>query len=217
MPANEWVERTGFSNVTIRNYAQNANNIEWSYKTYGDLPNEIWKLVKDSKNSWRWWMASNLGRFAYHTKHTRKVYSPEELYMQGGYPSIKINGTNRTVHSVVFETFRPDEYNALQPGEMILHENDDRMDCRIDKLRVGTQSQNGRDAHDNGKYDGTKTQRRSCVARKGDETQPFESLTEAVEWLRTKEHKKASLGHISECLNGTGTRKTAYGYTWTSS
>jgi len=159
-------------------------------------------------------MVSDLGRVAYHKDaNIRKVYSPEELSTNGVYPSISINGKDKKVHLVVFQTFRPEEYDAMKPGEMILHEKDDRMDCRIDKLRVGTRSQNGRDAHDNGKHDGTKTARRPCVARKGDWSKPFDSLADAVEWLRTNDHKKAQKTPISNCLDGR--QKTAYGFTWT--
>ncbi|AGE54752.1 hypothetical protein PBCVKS1B_665R [Paramecium bursaria Chlorella virus KS1B] len=216
LTANEWAERVGVHHTTICRRAQNVRNIEWSYKKYDDLPGENWKLVKDSKNSQGWWMVSDLGRVAYHTENTRKVSSPEELSTRGGYPSIGINGDQRMVHLVVFQTFRPEEYKAMKEGEMVLHEDDDRMDCRIDKLCVGTASLNGRDAHDNGKYDGKKTARRPCVARQGDWSKPFDSLDDAVEWLQAiTEYKKASLGHISKCLNGK--RKTAYGFTWTSS
>jgi len=217
LTANEWAERTGFHPNTILYRAQNVRNTEWSYKKYDDLPGENWKYVKDSKNSKGWWKVSDLGRVAYHKdESTRKVSSPEELSMWSGYPSIKINGTPRLVHSVVFQTFRKKEYDAMKPDEMILHKNDDRMDCRIDKLRVGTESQNRRDAYDNGKYDGTKTARRPCVAHKGNESNPFKSITEAVEWLQdTTEYENASPGGISLCLNGK--RKTAYGFTWTTS
>jgi len=214
LTANEWAARVGVQSQTILKRAQNVRNTEWSYKTYEDLPGEEWKLVEDSENSKGWWMASNLGRVAYHTNYTRKVSSPEELSTSGGYPSIGINGSPRLVHLVVFQTFRPEEYKAMKSDEMILHEDDDRMDCRIDKLRVGTATENGRDAHDNGKHDGTKTARHPCVARKGDESHPFKSLTDAVEWLRKNDHKKASPGPISKCLNGK--LKTAYGFAWTS-
>jgi len=217
LTANEWAERTGFHPRTIRDRAQNVRNTEWTYKTYDDLSGEEWKLVEGSKNSKGWWTVSDLGRVAYHKDaNIRKVSSPEELSLNGGYPSISINGDQRKVHLVVFETFRSEEYKAMKEGEMILHKNDDRMDCRIDKLRVGTASQNRRDAYDNGKYDGTKSARRPCVARKGNESKPFESLADAVKWLQdTTEYKISNAGHISDCLNGN--RKIAYGYTWTSS
>jgi hypothetical protein len=213
---NEWAERTGVHPDTIRNRTQNVYNIEWSYKIYNDLPSEIWKDVEGSKNRKGWWMVSIFGRVAYHTKNTRKVYSPDELSTLSGYPIIGINGKQRTVHSVILQTFRRKEYDAMKKGEMVLHENDDKMDCRIDKLRVGNRSQNARDAHDNGKYDGTKTARRPCVARKGDESHPFDSIAEAVEWLRANTcYEKADKTSISACLNGK--RKTAYGYIWSTS
>jgi hypothetical protein len=216
MTVNEWAERMGVHHNTIRNRARNVRNTEWSYKTYDDLPGEEWKDVEGPKTWKGWWMVSTFGRVAYHKdESTRKVSSPEELSTLNGYPRIGINGTDRSVHSVVFQTFRPDEYEAMKPDEMILHEDDDRMDCRIDKLRVGTASENGRDAHDNGKYDGTKTQRKPCVAHEGEWSKSFDSLAEAVEWLHKNDHKKAQNGPISKCLNGH--RKTAYGFTWTSS
>jgi hypothetical protein len=213
MTVKEWVVRLGVSRDTILYRAQNEKNVEWSYKIYDDIVGEIWKDVKDSKNLKGWWMASNFGRVAYHTNHARKIYYPGELSTQHGYPRITINGKGRKVHLVVFETFRPEEYNAMQKGEMILHENDDKMDCRIDKLRIGIASNNMRDAYDNGKHDGKKSQRTPCVAQKDGKTYPFKSQRDAVQWIRTKTcYKKASFGNISRCLNGT--LKTAYGYTW---
>jgi len=214
LTSKEWAERTGVSDSAIRKRAQNVRNTEWLYKIYDDLPGEEWKFVKDSKNSQGWWMVSTFGRVAYHKDaNIRKVSSPEELSMWNGYPRIKINGTPRTVHSVVFQTFRPEEYKAMKSDEMILHENDDRMDCRIDKLRIGTRSQNGRDAHDNGKYDGTKSVRRPCEARQGEWSKPFDSLADAVKWLQdTTEYDQANTGPISNCLDGR--QKTAYGFAW---
>jgi hypothetical protein len=213
LTANEWAERTGFHNKTICKYARDENKPEWSYKTYDDLPGENWKPVKDSKNSQGWWMVSDLGRVAYHTENTRKVSSPEELYMWGGYPRIQINGTPRTVHSVVFETFRFEEYDTMKPDEMILHKNDDRMDCRIDELRVGSASQNRRDAYDNGKYDGTKTGRIKCVSFiNGVFEKEHESQKAAADYLKEKGWVKAKSGRISEVLNNK--RQSAYERTW---
>jgi hypothetical protein len=39
---------------------------------------------------------------------------------------------------------------------MVLHEDDDKEDFRPHKLRLGTRSDNAKDAHDNGKFDSTK-------------------------------------------------------------
>jgi len=217
LTANEWSERISVQSQTILKYARDENKPAWLYKKYDDLPGEEWKFVKDSKTWKGWWMVSDLGRVAYHKDaNIRKVSSPEELSTRSGYPCIGINGDKRAVHLVVFETFRKKEYDAMKPDEMILHEDDDRMDCRIDKLRVGTAPENGRDAHANGKHDGTKTARKPCVARKGNESKPFKSLAEALEWLQaTTEYDQAQKIPISLCLNGK--RKTAYGFTWTTS
>jgi hypothetical protein len=39
------------------------------------------------------------------------------------------------------------------------------------------------------------------MARKGEWSKPFDSLTEAVEWLQSTCYKKADKPNISECLN----------------
>ena len=79
--------------------------------------------------------------------------------MNNGYPSVFINGKNWLCHILAFKTFFPNEWDAKNPDEMILHEDDDKMDFRPHKLRIGTRSENATDAHDNGCHDGTKTSR----------------------------------------------------------
>lgn len=97
--------------------------------------------------------------------------------------------------------------------EIVLHEDDDPLDFRPHKLRLGTRSDNGNDAHNNGKYDGTKSERMKCVSYIGGIFEIMhDSQEDAVKYLRRKGYEKASQGYISAVLNDK--RKSAYDRTW---
>jgi hypothetical protein len=96
---------------------------------------------------------------------------------------------------------------------MILHEDDDRLDFRPHKLRIGTRSENTIDAHNNGKRDGTKSARMKCVSYiDGIYELMHDSQTDAMKYLRYIGYDKASVGGIGKALNDK--RKSAYGRTW---
>jgi hypothetical protein len=59
---------------------------------------------------------------------------------------------------------------------------------------------------------GNDSQQRPFVAQKDDKTFPFDSLSEAVQWLRENGHENVIFQKILKCLNGK-TQK-AYEYTW---
>jgi hypothetical protein len=115
-------------------------------------------------------------------------------------------------------TFFPEEWANKKPGEMVCHKEDDRMDFRPEMLRLGTASQNGKDAHDNGKFDGTLTARQKCASYiDGVFEKKHESQLDAAEYLRSIGHKKASYRGIGQALSGTrknGSPKVRYGRTW---
>jgi hypothetical protein len=209
----EWSDITGLSTSRIRSYVH-EKFLDWKYKIYEDIPGEEWKTVVDSENSQGYWMVSDMGRVAYHTKYTRKVYTAVELSKTGGYPMICINGKKRLLHIIVIQTFKPVEYKSMVNGDIILHNKDDRTDCRLSYLRIGNRSENGYDAHANHKYDGKKSQKRKCTAYNDIEKHDFDSITDAVAWLIENGFKNARHGNITSCLNNNPKYSHAYGYKW---
>ena len=163
----EWVEHLKneknhmmreYTVAMIRAYTQ-RKQFGFSYKTYPDLPEEMWKEVICSGNDQGHWQISNMNRVKYVTTHAENVISGDRLGLNNGYPNVFINGKNCLCHILAFKTFFPIEWDAKKPDEMILHEDDDKMDFRPHKLRIGTRSENAIDAHNNGCHDGTKTTR----------------------------------------------------------
>jgi hypothetical protein len=197
----------------IRYYAQNKQH-GFSYKEYSDLPGEVWKDIVDSKTKrGDYWKISNMNRVKQITKFAENVLSGDRLCLVGGYPSIRINGKIWLCHIVSFMTFFPEKYINKKPGEMILHENDDRQDFRPQKLRLGTQSDNMKDAHDNGKHHGKQSERMRCASYIDGvlETEHI-SQEEASRYLKKIGYDKATHSGIGHVLSGG--RKTAYGRTW---
>jgi hypothetical protein len=187
----------------------------FSYKEYPDLPDEIWKEIIGSKNRKGRWEVSDMNRVKYVTNHAENVLSGDRLGLMSGYPTVKINGKHWLCHILSFMTFFPEDYANKKPNEIVLHEDDDPLDFRPYKLRLGTQSENAIDAHDNGKRDETKPARMKCVSYIDDIYEIMhDSQTEAVKYLRHIGYEKASNGRISDMLNPETTRKSAYGRTW---
>jgi len=206
-----------YTSVMINHYAQKKQH-GFAYKEYPDLPGEVWKDVEGSKNKIGMWRVSNMNRVKYVTNHAENVLEGDRLGLMSGYPMIGINGKEWLLHIVVFMTFFPDEWANKKPSEMVLHNEDDKLDFRPEMLRLGTRSENGKDAHDNGKYDGTLTARQKCESYiDGVLEKEHESQCDAVEYLRMIGHKKACEGNISHALSGTkknGSPKIRYGRTW---
>jgi len=193
-------------------YAQKKQH-GFSYKEYPDLPGEIWKEIIDSKNTQGRWEVSDMNRVKYITKHAENVLSGECLGLIGGYPTMYINGKNWLCHILAFMTFFPEEYANKKPNEIILHEDDDSLDFRPHKLRLGTRTENGKDAHNNGNFVGTKSARMKCVSYiDGVYELMHDSQTEAAKYLRHIGYDNASKGGISDALNDK--RTSAYDRTW---
>jgi hypothetical protein len=109
--------------------------------------------------------------------------------------------------------FFPEEYANKKPDEMVLHEEDNRLDFRPHKLRIGTQSENMNDAHDNGRHDDKKTMRIACMSYvNGVFEKEHESLAIAEIYLKSLGYDKASYANIGMVLSNK--RKTAYDRTW---
>jgi hypothetical protein len=173
----------------------------------------MWKDVADSETITGRWEISTMNRVKYITKYAENVLSGNRIGLMNGYPTIMINGKNLKCHILAFKTFYPAEYAAKKPGEMILHEDDDRFDFRPHKLRLGTQSENNVDAYNNGKYIGTLSERQKCISYiNGIYEKEHESQIDAERYLKTIGYNKASYKGVGNVLNGK--RKTAYGRTW---
>lgn len=218
---NEWVfhlegKKNAFGNEytvqMIIRYAQ-KKQFGFSYKEYPDLPREIWKEMIWSKNTKGVWKISDMNRVKYITKFAENVLTGERLDISSGYPRICINGQSWHCHVLSFMMFFPDEYANKKSGEMILHEEDNRLDFRPHKLRLGTHSENMTDAHANGKHDGKKTMRHACMSYVNNVFEKeYESLAAAEIYLRSLGYEKASYNKIGLALRNK--RKTAYSRTW---
>jgi hypothetical protein len=205
-----------YTAAMIGHYAK-RHQFGFSYKKYHDLPDEIWKCVKDSKNSKNHWEISNMNRMKYVTNHTENVFFGSRLVLNSGYPTITINKKKVMCHILSFKTFFPDEYESMKPDEIILHDNDDKSDFRPHKLRIGTISVNGKDAHDNGKYDGTKNERINCASYiNGILEKNHDSQRDAVKYLRTIGFTKADSSGIRKSLEAFRDENVIvrYGRTW---
>ena len=98
------------------------------------------------------WEISNMSRVKQVTKHASNVLWGDRLRRCNGYPIISINGKNCYCHVLAFKTFYPELWDAKKLEEMVLHEDDNKEDFRPHKLRLGTASDNAKDARNNGKY-----------------------------------------------------------------
>jgi hypothetical protein len=197
----------------IRQYAKKKQH-GFSYKVYENLPDETWYHIVNSKSSKGHWEISDQNRIARVTKHARNVIDVARFGFMGKYPKININEKQRKLHDVAFEAFYPTEYASKLPHEMILHKFDDKLDFRPHMLYIGSQSMNMKDAHDNGRFDGVKSARMSCVSYiNGVLEKRHESQKDAVDYLRANGHQTASQSHISQALNSDDVL-TKYDRTW---
>jgi len=206
-----------YNSTMIQHYAIRKQH-GFAYKEYPDLPGEVWKDIEGSKNKQGMWRVSNLNRVKYVTNHAENVLEKDRLGLLNGYPTISFNGKIWSLHVVAFMTFFPDKWASKKPDEMVLHKEDDRMDFRPEMLRLGTQSENVKDAYDNGKYDGTLRARQKCESYiDGVLEKEHESQEAAAEYLRSIKYEKADQSSISQALSGTkknGNPKIKYGRTW---
>lgn len=203
-----------YTSDMINKYAQKKQH-GFSYKEYPDIPGEIWKEIIDSRNTKGSWEISNMNRVKYITKYAENVLSGDRLRLSNGYPTIYINRKHWKCHILVFMTFFPEKYANKKPDEMVLHEDDDPLDFRPHKLRLGTSSENRIDAHNNGKYDGSKRERMKCVSYiDGIYEITHDSQDDAVKYLRHIGYKKADCSNISHALNDKYTSNFAYDRVW---
>jgi hypothetical protein len=216
---NEWVAHMNdimpkdrkFTRSMIEKYATRKQR-GFAYKEYPDLNGEVWKPIKVSKTkSGDCWKISNMNRVKFITNTgTENVLWGKRLGRLNGYPVVSINGNQWKCHILAFEAFNP---TVKRGNMMVLHEDDDKEDFRPHKLRLGTHSDNGKDSHDNGNRDGTKSARMKCASYiNGVHEEDHDSQHHAVKYLKTNGYTKASSGGIRMALSGK--YKSAYGRTW---
>jgi hypothetical protein len=192
----------------ITRYAQ-KKQFGFAYKEYPDLPGEVWKEIIGSKTLVGHWEISDMCRVKYITTHAENVLSGERLGIHKGYPRIRLG----QCHILAFKTFYPDKYIDKKSYEVIMHKNDDKMNFKPSNLQLGTLTENGISAHDNGSYDGTKTRRKKCASYINNVVEKeYDSQNDAVKYLKLKGYKKVNSGNISFALNGK--YQSAYDRVW---
>lgn len=218
--ANEWSELMKCGNQIsdhsytakmIRYYAQNKQ-YGFSYKIYPDLPGEVWKEIFGSSTSRGRWEISNMNRVKYITKFAENVLSSDRLGLKNGYPKIGFGGRDWYCHVLSFKTFYNEEYANKNQNEIVMHDDDDKLDFRPHKLHLGTQLVNMISAHDNGKYRGTKSSRQGCVSYiNGIYEKEHDSQSDAANYLKSIGFEKATNKGISRALKG---KYKSYGRVW---
>lgn len=201
----------------IRNYARQKQH-GFAYKEYHDLPGEIWKRIPKSDNSRGRWEISDMNRVKYVTKYAENVLSGDRLCLDNdGYPQVSINNRHMKCHIISFSIFFPNEYVTKKPGEIILHEDDDRLDFRPYKLRLGSKTENGEEAHRNGCYVGKKNERMACASYiNGVLEKEHISQEDAARYLRSSGRNNKKFNGISDALKAYRDGKVIirYGRTW---
>ncbi|AGE55697.1 hypothetical protein ATCVMN08101_602L [Acanthocystis turfacea Chlorella virus MN0810.1] len=196
---------------TISRFAR-KQKYGFRYKVFQNLRAEVWKAVPGSKTSQGEWFISTKNRMKYKTQHAENIMTTEQLHKNDGYPTVKINNKIFKCHMLSLMTFRPREYAAKLPGDMILHKKDDRLDFNPFRLRWGTSPENRIDAFNNGKLDGTKSAQKPVVSYiNGIFEQKHDSINAAVRYLKISGYPKAVDSGIRDSLKNDGTR---YNRTW---
>ncbi|AGE56806.1 hypothetical protein ATCVNEJV2_978L [Acanthocystis turfacea Chlorella virus NE-JV-2] len=180
---------------------------EFKYKIFQNLHGEVWKAVAGSKNKKGEWFISNKNRMKYKTTNAENVLTVDQLHKDNGYPEVKINGKMWKCHYLSMMTFRPREYAAKLPGDIIMHKNDDKLNFNPFRLHWGTRQENGKDAHRNGKYDDTKSAQKSVTSYiNGEFEKEHESLHDAERYLQENGYSGADRRIVSYAVNNGVTR-----------
>ena len=175
--------------------------------------------IKNSENSRGYWEISNMSRVKQVMKHASIVLSGNDIQLRSDYPVIGINGKLWNCHVLSFSTFYPDEYASRKTMDVVMHINDDKFDFNPHMLRLGSFSENSKEAHDNGKHDGKKTARMKCVSYvNGVFEKEHTSQTDAAMYLITLGYKQARGAHISTVIKAykKGKEIVKYDRTWKS-
>lgn len=163
--ANDWVDALKdklnhlgrpYTKSSILCYAQ-KQHCGFRYKTFDDLPGELWKVIEESKSKMGRWYVSSEGRMKYKTRNAENVMSVDKLHNDNGYPTVRFSNKKWYCHVISFKTFYPEKFSAKKDDDMVLHVEDNKLDFRPSMLYLGKHSQNRFDAYDNGSRDNTKT------------------------------------------------------------
>lgn len=200
-----------YTTDVIKYYAQKQKH-GFMYKTYPNFRREVWKRIQCSENKAGEWLISSMSRVKYKTKYAEHVLTANQLYKRNGYPMVRLNGKLFSCHDLSFMTFRPKEYSTKAKDELILHKSDDKLDFGPFRLRFGTRSDNGNDAHENGKYDDTKTSRKPIISYiNGKFEQEHSSTCAAARYLQKNGYPKAAASNVFFALRNGVIR---YNRTW---
>ena len=222
----EWCELltkpdgTKYSHITIREWAR-TKEYGFSYKTYEKIDDEEWKIYGDpNKNHVE---ISNMNRVKdvlfSESGREEHILLAEELSLRSGYPCKMIDGEKYLIHILVFQLWYPELWKNKKSDDMVLHKEDNRLDFRPENLRLGPPSANITDAHDNGKYDGTKSARQPCIAYKDDavvEELSFKSMHDAARYLVEHNEDLKFETARSGIRNNINKNKEYKGFTWKS-
>ncbi|ABT16359.1 hypothetical protein ATCV1_Z225R [Acanthocystis turfacea chlorella virus 1] len=217
LTAKEWLDvfkkpdDKPYSKDTIQRFAREQLN-DFRYKIFPNLRGEVWKPVPGSKNSQGEWLISNKNRMKYKTPYAENVLTVDQLTKKGGYPVVQIIGKKRKCHHLSMMAFRPREYVAKCPGDIILHKNDDPLDFNPFRLRWGTSPENGKEAHKNGKHDGSRYEQKPVASYiNGVLEKKHESIRDTIKYLREIGYSDAYYSSVRRAIYNDVSR---YGRTW---
>ena len=224
LTAKEWTELytkpdgTKYHHKTISKWAQNKKN-GFSYKIYDVIDDEEWKIVGDPKKNHIEISNKNRVKDVTFSSSGREehVLTSEELSLKNGYPSKNIDGVNHLVHILVYQLWYPDLWANKKSDDMVLHKHDNRFDFRPENLYLGTGSKNITDSYDNGKRDGTKSARQSCIAYKDDKVvEEFKSFHDAARYLVEHVENLKFMAAFNGIRRALDKIKEYKGFTWKS-
>ena len=102
------------------------------------------KILPGSDNCW----VSPLGEV-----YTTSIVNPRGTILKhyvdtSGYLTVRINNKHQNVHKLVAQTFLMSDY--IEKGLVCMHLDDDKSNCNLSNLKIGTYSQNNLDAYATG-------------------------------------------------------------------
>ena len=160
------------------NISRCLNNKQKTHKNYiwscppslPDLPNEEWKLLRESK-LYKIWIG-NMNRLVVEFCHgyKKKLFS-YELSLSKGYPRIDDDGYSIKFHNAVWKLFK----GSIPDGKIINHIDHNTHNNSLDNLELTDHSGNGFAAHDAGCFDGTKRQRQAVIIDGIEYTSPMDA------------------------------------------
>jgi len=143
-----------------------------------DLPDEEWKEVGKIKEYML--LLSNFGRVGYlfGCGYFKKVSSADKntermTKEKDKYPSIKVNGKSYVLHRLIWTTF----VGPIPDDLIVNHIDHNKQNAALTNLELVTPPDNMKKAHDAGRFDGTKRQRKRVVI----DDEEYESIHEAAE------------------------------------